>query len=495
MFTNLDCDCFFVADRSVLIKTLSVLPEYLRYPVPVCGANAHGSGPRSASLGTDSTDGGIVQADMNQSEPGAVRFARRAFLQKAGAAVAGWAILPQLSYAQSETAVLAPAKAQTAGEDLIAAIERAILWNGRKSGKTWFHPRACLIPSGKGVDKPIVFMTMQEIIGSDVFGQVHWTLSTDLGRTWCEPEPIPAFVRGPIEGSLEEGVCDVVPQFHPPSGVVLAMGHNVYYKAGKLMKPQEDRFPVYAIRTPDGHWTERKRLRWDDPRGSGIYTCGCGERLLMNNGDVLAAISFAPKGQANRKVMSFRCAFDGRDLTIREVGNELVNPARRGFLEPSLTRWRGEYFMTLRAEDDHGYVARSDDGLQWAKPQPWMFDDGEPLVMSTTQQHWLPHSDRLHLIYTRKTKNNGRVMRWRSPLFVAAVEAKTLRLIRATERVVFPLDNQDTAHVARLGNFHPLMFSPLESWVTTGEERPADGWKGDLLLARIRWSKPTTKAD
>jgi aromatic-L-amino-acid decarboxylase len=30
MFTNFDCDCFFVADRSALIGALSVLPEYLR---------------------------------------------------------------------------------------------------------------------------------------------------------------------------------------------------------------------------------------------------------------------------------------------------------------------------------------------------------------------------------------------------------------------------------------------------------------------------------
>ena len=30
MFTNFDCNCFFVADRSVLIKTLSILPEYLK---------------------------------------------------------------------------------------------------------------------------------------------------------------------------------------------------------------------------------------------------------------------------------------------------------------------------------------------------------------------------------------------------------------------------------------------------------------------------------
>jgi len=30
MFTNFDCDCFYVADRTALIKTLSILPEYLK---------------------------------------------------------------------------------------------------------------------------------------------------------------------------------------------------------------------------------------------------------------------------------------------------------------------------------------------------------------------------------------------------------------------------------------------------------------------------------
>jgi aromatic-L-amino-acid decarboxylase len=30
MFTNFDCDCFFVADRDALIRSLSILPEYLR---------------------------------------------------------------------------------------------------------------------------------------------------------------------------------------------------------------------------------------------------------------------------------------------------------------------------------------------------------------------------------------------------------------------------------------------------------------------------------
>jgi aromatic-L-amino-acid decarboxylase len=38
MFTNFDCDCFFVADRAALIDALSILPEYLRNEATESGA-------------------------------------------------------------------------------------------------------------------------------------------------------------------------------------------------------------------------------------------------------------------------------------------------------------------------------------------------------------------------------------------------------------------------------------------------------------------------
>jgi aromatic-L-amino-acid decarboxylase len=38
MFTNFDCDCFYVADRKALIEALSILPEYLRNPATEKGA-------------------------------------------------------------------------------------------------------------------------------------------------------------------------------------------------------------------------------------------------------------------------------------------------------------------------------------------------------------------------------------------------------------------------------------------------------------------------
>jgi aromatic-L-amino-acid decarboxylase len=38
MFTNFDCDVFYVADRKALLQTLSVLPEYLRNQATESGA-------------------------------------------------------------------------------------------------------------------------------------------------------------------------------------------------------------------------------------------------------------------------------------------------------------------------------------------------------------------------------------------------------------------------------------------------------------------------
>jgi len=377
------------------------------------------------------------------------------------------------------------------GGGLIAEIDREVIFPGRRGNETtWFHPRACMVPAGEGAK---ALMTLQSISGSDVFGHVHWTVSTDNGRTWSPPEPIPGLGRRDLGDGWEEGVCDMVPQFHPPTNSVLAVGHNVYYKNGVLANPQRRRWPVYVVRSADGTWSKPRRLEWDDPRGSAIYTCGCSERLVLDGGDILMALSYGPEGRGDRMVTSARCSFDGRELKIRDVGSELVNKAGRGLLEPSLAFLNNRFYMTIRAEDERGYVSTSDDGLNWSPQQPWTWDDGEPLVMSTTQQHWLTHSDGLFLVYTRKARENVNVMRWRAPLYVAEVDRKTLRLIRSTERIVLPLIGDGIAnakHVARMGNFHTVAASPGESWVTVGETLPDDNWRGDTLLARIHWGRP-----
>ena len=372
---------------------------------------------------------------------------------------------------------------------LIAGTEKVVLRHGRDgSGPTWFHPRACMVPTG---DVPLALMTLQTIAGSDYFGPVHWMSSRDLGHTWTDPQPIGALGRVKRQDGWEEGVCDVVPEFHPATGTVLAMGHSVCYRGPKFERDQPPRWPVYAV-WKDGRWGERRKLEWSDPRGAFIYTNNCGQRVVLPSGQIAFVMSFGAK-PSSRSAAGVHCSFDGETLKIEQVGREMRHLAGRGLLEPSLVHWRDRFYVTLRAEDDRGYVATSDDGLEFSDKQPWEWDNGEPLSMSSTQQHWLAHSDGLFLVYTRKDASNVKVPRWRTPLFMAQVDPVNLRLLRNTERIVLPLVGDGVSapdDVAYSGNFHPVNASPDESWVTDGEMLPKRGYKGDLLLARIRWTKP-----
>lgn len=377
---------------------------------------------------------------------------------------------------------------------MIKSIETVVIWDGRNQGTTWFHPRPCMQPgAGNGPDR--CFMTFQSITGSDVFGPVHCSASSDQGVTWSEPRPIPGLGRRDLPGGLQEGVCDVVPGYHPQTGTTLALGHTVFYKDNVLTQPSEDRCPVYAVRTRDGRWGPRTRMAWSADNVPAVYTCGCAQRVTLPDGRLLIPLSIAREPDQPRSACSALCTFDGTTLGMTKVGNRLSLPVRRGLLEPSLVRFGERYYMTFRAEDKHGYVSTSDDGLTWEDIQPWCWDDGEPLAMSTTQQHWIDHSSGLFLVYTRKAKANAKVMRWRAPLYICQVEPDTLRLIRSTEKVVFPMVG-DGIHnpdqVPRMGNFHTLNASQETSWVTVGETLPSDAWRGNTLLARITWAERNT---
>ena len=376
--------------------------------------------------------------------------------------------------------------ADTSG--LIASTETITLRRGGVgSGPTWFHPRCCVVPSDSG---PMVLMTLQAIAGSDYFGSVHWMATRDLGATWSEPQPVAALGRVTRDDGWDEGVCDVVPEVHPQTGTVLAMGHSVCYRGPRFEREQPPRWPVYSVWNK-GQWGERRKLQWDDPRGSLIYTNNCGQRVVLPDGDIAFVMTFGAKG-SKRSAAGVRCSFDGQTLTIKQVGREMRHAAGRGLLEPSLVHWRQKFYVTLRAEDDRGYVATSDDGLDFGDKQPWAWDNGEPLVMSTTQQHWLTHSEGLFLVYTRKDASNLNVPRWRSPLFMAQVDSNSLRLLRDTERILLPLSGDGVNapdEVPYSGNFHPVNVTADESWVTDGQIVPKRDYRGDLLLCRIRWTK------
>lgn len=375
-------------------------------------------------------------------------------------------------------------------DPLVKSVEVQAVVKGREGGTTWFHPRGCSLPDGT------VLWTLQDITGSDHFGPVHEMTSTDRGRTWSTPKPIPGFTRKKNADGGEAGVCDVVPEFHAKTQTVLAIGHSVNYRKNRFYRPQPPRWPVYSVRDRNGNWSDAKKLEWDDPRGASIYTCGCSQRIMLPDGDVLMSVSYNKDEKQPRAVSTFLCSFDGKDLRVKKVGTELRGKAGRGFLEPSLAIIDGTYYMTIRAEDNKGHVSTSKDGLTWSEPVAWAWDDDNaPLTMSTTQQRWLVHSDGLYLVYTRKDDTNAAVFRWRAPLYMAKVDRETMRFVRSTERVAIPIvdDLKNPKAVAQLGNFHTQAVTPEESWITVGEVVTTN-WRGNLLIGRVAWTKPNTLA-
>lgn len=369
---------------------------------------------------------------------------------------------------------------------LIASIDTDVLWRHSDSGVMWYDPFPARTESG-------VIMLAQPIFGSDVYGDVHEFTSSDLGQDWVDGGPVDAFAERKFGSNRSESVVGPVPLYHPATGATIAIGTNVFAEHGVIVDATMDRHVVYAVRYPDGSWSPRHRLEWNDPRASGMYASSCLQSLALPHGDVLIPVQFLRRGDHEFASTTLLCSFDGTLLHVKSIGTELHLPVKRGIFEPSIVQFGGRFHLTLRAEDGNGYHSSSDDGLAWSKPEPWCWDDGSSLVTSTTQQHWLAHSDGLFLVYTRKTDDNPAVIRWRAPLLVSEVDTTRMCLISATEQVVLPLLGDGTVTPSRVpyfGNFAVTTVSATESWVTDCSLAPWDGYRGDTYLARIRWRTP-----
>ena len=374
-------------------------------------------------------------------------------------------------------------------------IDSKTVWSYQALQKAYFHPKTCSLSN----DGNTILMTLQTINGSDFFGELYFCRSNDSGESWQQlPERVPNMGRIPVCEGIEEGVCDVVPDYHPQTGTVLAIGHNVYYKDGRLYDSLSDwgnengpvlqRHIIYTVRNKKGSWNGiRQYLKYDKFADCSMFSCGCSQKVILPNGNILIPITFGYFDRKDRQVSSLLCSFDGNTLTPQKCGNILENPVGRGLLEPSIIEFQNKYYMTIRAEDERGYLSVSDDGLSWKPIKAWQWEDGSSLIMSTTQQHWLKLGGKLYLIYTRRNGQNKKIMRWRSPLLVSEFDTENLCLKKPSEQIVLPmrgdLDKPDT--IGLMGNFHPSAISDNEAIVTVGEMRPKMGFSGDTLLARI----------
>jgi len=348
----------------------------------------------------------------------------------------------------------------------------------------WVHARAGAIPG----QPPIVVLTMQKLLlsGSDVFYALHEMRTDDLGRTWSGPVAHPTLARR-RQGDIEVGICDFTPKWHARTGKLLGIGHSVHYRNNRLMAHRH-RQTAWSVYDPETRsWAEWRTLEMPDNRK--FFNAGAGsvQRFDLPDGDILLPIYYKSDEKAERCYAAtvLRCTFDGHTLAYAGHGTELRLGVPRGFCEPSLARFQGRYYLTLR-NDQKGYVTSGPDGLHFDKPVEWRFDDGQPLGNYNTQQHWVVHPRALFLVYTRRGANNGHVFRHRAPLFIARVDPRRLCVVRRTERVLVP------ERGARLGNFGVCEVGDAETWVTVAEWMQPVGCErrgsdNSVYIARIVW--------
>lgn len=357
-------------------------------------------------------------------------------------------------------------------------IQLETIHSGFSPTHCWVHPRAGVVPG----EVPAIVLTMQvnKLTGSDVFGVLNEMRTHDMGKTWVGPIEHDSLGRRQLNDGIEVAISDFTPTWHAATGKLLGTGHTVAYKGDQIHRPVRD--TVYSVYDEHSYrWSDWKTVAM--PRQFLTSGAGCTQRVDLENGDILLPVYYTNNEHNLSRLRLFatvlKCRFDGQTLRYVEHGTELQLDRNRGYTEPSLTWFKGEFFLTLRS-DDHGAVARSADGLQYSDPQVWKWDDGTNVPTYNTQQHWVTHSDRLFLVYTRVAEHNGHVFRHRAPLFMAEVDPVHLCLIRDTETILVP------DRGAGLGNFGVVNVNERETWVTTSEWMQSGGEWGQEMMRKLR---------
>jgi hypothetical protein len=349
----------------------------------------------------------------------------------------------------------------------------------------WFHPRAAAMPGG-------VMMTIQKHLKvSDYYSGLHFMTREGVDGPWTGPVLTPELDWFKQPDGVTLSVADVTPGWHEKSGKLIALGARVRYSPqGKQLEDvKRSHQTVYAVYDPKTQkWTPWRLLELPPDDEFNFARNACAQWLVQPNGNLLVPLYISKSVKQRFSTTVVECRFDGNELSFLKQGNVLRLEIARGLYEPSLTQFDGRYYLTLR-NDERGYVSVSDDGLQFAEPKPWTFDDGAELGSYNTQQHWLTHSEGLFLVYTRRGADNDHIVRHRAPLFMARVDPQKAVVLRASEKIVVPERGSE------MGNFGASAINANESWVTVSEgmfmkDSAKRGAEGATFVARIVWSKP-----
>ena len=376
----------------------------------------------------------------------------------------------------------------------------------------WLQARTAYVPGEESFS--VTLMNQARRRFTHDYCDIYQTTSRDGGVTWSDPSSVPSLRRVTTADGYEVAPSDLWTQWHPNSGMVIAAGVSFHFAGGRHEHHLRQQ-AAYAVMDPKvASWGPLQALELPALDHENLpmleQSAGCSQRVDLIDGDVLLPLRYFPSSTLDKEADTFdygdesvlyksivvRCGFDGRKLIYKEHGSEHsitrghsrrlaerrgVEFSARGLYEPSVAAFDGSFFLTLRS-DHRAFVTKGEDGINFDDVREWTFDDGEVLGSYCTQQHWAVIGETLYLLYNRPTGANDHVFRHRAPIFIGAVDADSLQIIRATERVAVAENS------AAMGNFGICQVSEKENWVTVGEGMRTGARQGDtnkVILAKI----------
>ena len=322
--------------------------------------------------------------------------------------------------------------------------------------------------------KGTALLTFQRLLltGSDVFYGQFISKSSDGGRTWGEPKEI-----GIFKDTHEDG-CRVARY----ANVRYARKSDRWYALGHAQLYADDKVPLHG--RVNGRPTGAGIFATVDPVKGELtsYTdlpfpfeydrvLPYGDPVELDNGELIVPFYYNPRGARTKpgawsppgKIVCVQYRFGARGLEVVRAGRPVECPElKRGCGEPSLAKFNGRFYLTVRS-DERGMYAESADGLAFGELRTWCWEDGTPIGNRNTQQHWMQLSSGLYLAYTREGALNDHVFRNRAPIFLARFDLQRRCLVRSTELPLVP------EYGARLGNFQTISDGAGAAWLVTAE--------------------------
>ena len=111
-----------------------------------------------------------------------------------------------------------------------------------------------------------------------------------------------------------------------------------------------------------------------------------------DNGDMLVSAYFARNQELGAECVTVLYGYDNGKIVIRQVGEPIsVSGYPRGLLEPTATKYKEKYYMTIRT-DTAALFCQSDDGFSFTEPRLHRFDDETPFECYNTMQRLIATS-------------------------------------------------------------------------------------------------------